>query len=66
MLGFGDGYVEIENVKAVGGTTIGVASDEVNREQLNLWKRERLISVGADIIVPHYTEQEALISHLCD
>ncbi|MBT3605003.1 MAG: HAD family hydrolase [Candidatus Latescibacteria bacterium] len=66
LLGFGDGYVEIENVKAVGGTTIGVASDEVNREQLNLWKRERLISVGADIIVPHYTEQEALISHLCD
>jgi len=66
LLGFGDGYVEIENVKAVGGTTIGVASDEVNREKLNPWKRERLISVGADIIVPHYAEQETLISHLCD
>ncbi|MFT5366788.1 MAG: phosphoglycolate phosphatase [Candidatus Latescibacterota bacterium] len=66
LLGFGDGYVEIENVKTVGGTTIGVASDEVNREKLNPWKRERLITVGADIIVPHYAEQEALIAYLCD
>ena len=66
LLGFGDGYVEIENVKAVGGTTIGVASDEVHREKLNSWKRERLISVGADIIIPHYNEQETLISYLCD
>ena len=66
LLGFGDGYVEIENVKTVGGTTIGVASDEVNREKLNPWKRERLINVGADIIIPHYLEQETLISYLCD
>ena len=28
FLGFGDGYVEIENVNQVGGTTVGVASDE--------------------------------------
>lgn len=66
LLGFGDGYVEIENVKAVGGTTIGVASDEINRKNINPWKRERLIQVGADIIIPHYEEQDALISYLCD
>lgn len=66
LLGFGDGYVEIENVKAVGGAAIGVASDEVNRENLNDWKRERLIGVGADLIIPHYREQDMLIAYLCD
>ena len=29
ILGFGDGYVEIENVKAVGGVAVGVATDEL-------------------------------------
>ena len=66
LLGFGDGYVEIENVKAVGGTAIGVASDEVKREGINAWKRNRLIEVGADIIIPEYREQENLIAYLCD
>jgi hypothetical protein len=28
VLGFGDGYVEIEEVKLAGGVTIGVATDE--------------------------------------
>ena len=66
LIGFGDGYVEIENVKAVGGTAIGVASDETRREGVNTWKRHRLIRVGADFIIPEYREQEILISYLCD
>ena len=66
LLGFGDGYVEIENVKDVGGTAVGVASDEVRREGINTWKRDRLIEVGADLIVPEYREQDILISYLCD
>ena len=66
LLGFGDGYVEIENVKAVGGTAIGVASDEVRREGVDPWKRNRLIGVGADLIIPEYREQDILISYLCD
>lgn len=66
LLGFGDGYVEIENVKAVGGTAVGVASDEARREGINAWKRERLMQVGADLIVPEYREQDLLISFLCD
>ena len=28
LLGFGDGYVEIEEVKQVGGVAVGVATDE--------------------------------------
>jgi phosphoglycolate phosphatase-like HAD superfamily hydrolase len=62
--GFGDGYVEIENTKAVGGIAIGVASDEVRKEGVNEWKRNRLIGAGADIIVPEFREQEQLVAYL--
>src|SRR6185437_14639123 len=31
LLGFGDGFVEIEEIKRVGGVAVAVASDEVNR-----------------------------------
>ncbi|MEP7362428.1 MAG: HAD family hydrolase [Acidobacteriota bacterium] len=54
FLGFGDGYVEIENVKAVGGVTVGVASDEPACERVDEWKRGRLLNVGADYIVPNF------------
>lgn len=54
LLGFGDGFVEIEEIKRVGGVAVGVASDEVDRQSLNPKKRARLIEAGADIIVPHY------------
>lgn len=54
LIGFGDGYVEIENVKSVGGFAVGVATDEVNKCGINEWKRNRLISAGADIIIPDY------------
>ena len=30
LLSFGDGYVEIENTKQVGGLAVAVASDEAN------------------------------------
>jgi phosphoglycolate phosphatase len=55
FLGFGDGYVEIENVKQVGGTTVGVASAEPECDRIDEWKRQRLIGVGADFIVPNYS-----------
>lgn len=65
LLGFGDGYVEIDNIKAVGGTAIGVASDEAGRSgRPDAWKRERLIGVGADVIVPDFRETQPLIEWL--
>jgi phosphoglycolate phosphatase-like HAD superfamily hydrolase len=64
LLGFGDGYVEIENVKAVGGFAAGVASDEVNRRGVDEWKRNRLIKGGADIIIPDYSDIRALLKYL--
>ncbi len=64
LLGFGDGYVEIEEVKGVGGIAVGVASDEKHRVEINDWKRNRLIAAGADIIIPDYRELTALLEYL--
>src|SRR5439155_3283585 len=43
LLGFGDGFVEIEEVKHAGGVAVAVASDEAARRGVNAWKRERLV-----------------------
>jgi phosphoglycolate phosphatase-like HAD superfamily hydrolase len=64
LLGFGDGFVEIEEVKRVGGVAVAVASDEVNRRGVNAWKRDRLVRAGADVVVPEYREQERLLAWL--
>jgi phosphoglycolate phosphatase len=61
---FGDGYVEIEDTKAAGGIAVGVASDEVNRQGINEWKRERLIQAGADLIIPDFRQHERLVAYL--
>ncbi len=64
FLGFGDGYVEIEEIKNVGGVAVGVASEEPGCTRVDQWKRERLIGVGADYIVPNYLCREELLSSL--
>ncbi|MDX2150581.1 MAG: HAD family hydrolase [Bryobacteraceae bacterium] len=64
ILGFGDGYVEIENVKQVGGIAVGVASDEPECRRVDDWKRNRLVGVGADFIVPNYEDHEELLNAL--
>jgi phosphoglycolate phosphatase-like HAD superfamily hydrolase len=60
LLGFGDGFVEIEEVKRAGGVAVGVASDEKHRTGVNEWKRTRLIEAGADVIIPDYRDLNAL------
>ena len=64
FLGFGDGYVEIENVKNVGGVAVGVATSEPECMEIDEWKRSRLIGVGADFIVPNFLEPERLFETL--
>ena len=64
LIGFGDGYVEIENVKEVGGLAVGVASNEAERVGIDEWKRGRLIGAGADVIIPDYTNIEELERYL--
>lgn len=55
LLGVGDGYVEIEEVKRVGGLALGVASNEATRVGVNAWKRNRLATAGADVIIGDYS-----------
>jgi phosphoglycolate phosphatase len=64
FLGFGDGFVEIQNVKEVGGVAVGVASDEPDCVQVNAVKRRRLIEVGADWIVPNFNAHQELLGAL--
>jgi phosphoglycolate phosphatase len=64
LLIVGDGYVEIENAKAVGAIAVGVASVEGNRYNMNADKRERLIRAGADIIILDFQEGAKLLNYL--
>ncbi|HYV31100.1 MAG TPA: HAD family hydrolase, partial [Candidatus Binatia bacterium] len=66
LLAFGDGYVEIQNTKEVGGLAVAVASDEAHNGsgRLDAWKRQRLLGVGADVVIADYRDAEALLSHL--
>jgi len=65
LLGFGDGYVEIQNIKQSGGTAVAVASDESGRSgKPDAWKRDRLIGVGADLVIGDYRDWRELVRYL--
>lgn len=64
LLGIGDGYVEIENTKAVGGIALGVASLEANPGDFDPWKKDRLRAAGADILIPHFKEEATVVAWL--
>ena len=49
----------------VGGTAVAVASDEAGRSgRPDPWKRERLIDVGADLVIPDYRDWPPLLDYL--
>jgi phosphoglycolate phosphatase-like HAD superfamily hydrolase len=66
LLAYGDGYVEIENTKEVGGLAVAVASDEANNGsgRFDEWKRRRLLGVGADVVIPDFRDALALLDHV--
>lgn len=66
LLSFGDGYVEIENTKQVGGLAVAVASDEAHNGsgRMDEWKRTRLLGVGADLVIPDYRDADLLLGCL--
>jgi phosphoglycolate phosphatase len=64
LLGFGDGFVEIGEVKKVGGVAVGVASDEARRQGVDPWKRQRLIAAGADVVIADYRQHAKLLAYL--
>jgi len=64
LMGFGDGYVEIKNVKDAGGVAVGVATDEPECLKIDEWKRDRLAKVGADYIIPNFLCRDELLATL--
>lgn len=63
LLSFGDGYVEIQNTKEAGGLAVAVATDEANNGsgRVDEWKRQRLLGVGADVVIPDYRDAAPLL-----
>ncbi len=66
LLSFGDGYVEIENTKQAGGLAVAVASDEAQNGsgRFDEWKRQRLLQVGADVVIPDYRDAAPLLERI--
>jgi len=66
LLAFGDGYVEIQNTKEVGGLAVAVASDEAHNGsgKIDEWKRNRLLAVDADIVIPDYRDAAPLLNRI--
>jgi phosphoglycolate phosphatase len=66
LLSFGDGYVEIENTKQVGGLAVAVASDEAHNGsgRVDEWKRRRLLGVGADAVIPDFRDAVSFVDYL--
>ena len=63
LLAFGDGYVEIENTSRAGGLAVAVASDEAHNGsgRMDEWKRQRLLGVGADVVIPDFRDAPVLL-----
>ncbi len=55
LVTFGDGPVEIRETKKRGGYCVGLVSDEIKRHGINPEKRKRLVSAGADILIPDFS-----------
>ena len=66
LLSFGDGYVEIQNTKEVGGLAVAVASDEAHNGsgRFDEWKRQRLLGVGADVVIPEVRDAAVLLDRI--
>jgi len=66
LLSFGDGYVEIENTRDVGGLAVALATDEAanGSGRIDPWKRERLLGVGANVVLPDYRDAIPLMDFL--
>ena len=61
LISFGDGYVEIELIDQIGGYAVGAATDEFRRCGIDDWKRNRLLSAGAKMIIPDFSDYEKLL-----
>ena len=64
LVTFGDGFVEIELTAKLGGYAVGVATNEKTGDGIDEKKRARLMSAGADMIIPHFEGTDAILKAL--
>jgi len=66
LVAFGDGHVEIEQARAVGGFAVAVCSDESDwrSRRLDIAKQDRLTAAGAHFCVPDFVDAEAWLGRL--
>ncbi len=64
LAAIGDGRAEMECARAAGGLALGVASREDGQAGVDERKRSLLIAAGADVIIPDFSEPEALLAYL--
>ncbi len=64
LVTMGDGPVEMRETRKRGGFAVGLASDEIQRFGWNHLKRSRLIRAGAHLIVPDFSQKDALLNIL--
>lgn len=64
LVALGDGPTEIAAVKKVGGTAVGVATDEVTLAGPDPRKRQALLAAGADLIIPDFRDALSLLAWL--
>lgn len=60
LVGFGDGPVEIREIRKREGIAFGIASDEIRRHGLSAEKRTRLIKAGAHFIAPDFSQLDKI------
>jgi rfaE bifunctional protein kinase chain/domain len=61
---FGDGPDEIREGRRVGGLSVGITSNELQRFGHNPLKRPRLVRAGAQLLIPDFSQYQKLISLL--
>lgn len=66
LVSFGDGRVELLHTREIGGTCVGVASNEDDHDggEVDPWKRRQLIDAGADLVIADYRDADALMELL--
>jgi phosphoglycolate phosphatase len=66
LLAVGDGPVEIQVAKELGGMAVAVASDEEHNGsgKVDPHKHPQLVAAGADLVVPDYQDGEALLERI--
>jgi phosphoglycolate phosphatase len=68
LLSFGDGPVEMQLTRKIGGIAIGVASDEEHNGsgKIDPHKRQQLLTAGADILIADYRDAVPLLELVFD